>query len=139
MSKNPHPLTSSNKQKLAYNLLPLLDCFARPSLTSLLWLNLHQTSPKVAFKDIQMALPMEIDPVNAVLGLLGFLIGVTLLGMKMHKNCGPRGRRSRRHHNRRRTGDILPIHEPPRPDRGQYEQSSQHGQQRGANSQLSSR
>jgi hypothetical protein len=130
MPHNPHPLTSSTKQKLAYNLPPLLDRFARPSLTSLLWPNLQQASPKIAFNDNQMALSMEIDPVNAVLALLGFIIGVILLGLKIH---------TRRHQNCRCASGGFLMQDPSTQYYDQHVQSTQPGQQRGINIQLSNR
>ncbi|KAH0163233.1 hypothetical protein KCU67_g5638, partial [Aureobasidium melanogenum] len=70
-------------------------------------------------------LALEIDPVNVVLGLMALLVSMTMLVMKVYKQCCPHGRRNRRHHKRRRTGDVLPTHEPPRKHQSQHGQSQQ--------------
>jgi hypothetical protein len=72
-----------------------------------------------------MAPTMEIDPVGAVLGLLGTLATVTMLVMKIRKAREPRARRIRRHHQRRRTGDLLPLHGPAGQYHNQLGQSTQ--------------
>lgn len=86
-----------------------------------------------------MAPTMDIDPVSAVMNLLGLLLTVVMLVMKIHRTCGPRARRNRRHHQRRRTGDVLPIHGPPRQYNNQYRLFAQPGQQRKANNRPNSR
>jgi hypothetical protein len=82
-----------------------------------------------------MAPTMDIDPVSAVFGLLDLLATVIMLVMKIHKACGPRARRIRRHHQRRRTGDLLPLRGPPRQYHNQCGQSTQPAQQHRANNQ----
>ncbi|KAG9554448.1 putative ABC multidrug transporter, partial [Aureobasidium melanogenum] len=67
----------------------------------------------------------EIDPVNVVLGLMALLVSMTMLVMKVYKQCRPHGRRNRRHHMRRRTDDVLPTHEPPRKRQSQHGHSGQ--------------